>query len=84
MRFELTGFAPVERGGIRVSVNVVTTIDQRLGLAAVSETLTVSGFAPAVDTKSTSRGTNFDDTLLQTIPQARRSGRPSSRCPAPR
>lgn len=71
VRFELTGFAPVERGGIRVSVNVVTTIDQRLGLAAVSETLTVSGFAPAVDTKSTSRGTNFDDTLLQTIPQAR-------------
>lgn len=71
LRFELQGFAPVERTGIRVNVAVVTSVDQTLRLATVTETITVTGESPAIDTKSTSRGTNFDPSLLSGIPQAR-------------
>lgn len=71
VRFQLPGFAEVERTDIRVLVASVTSVNQRLQVAAVTENITVSGESPAVDTKSTARGTNFDLDLLQNIPQAR-------------
>lgn len=71
VRFELQGFAAVERSDIPVRVAVVTTVDQTLKVATVSESITVTGQSPAVDLKSTSRGTNFDSELLRNIPQAR-------------
>ncbi len=71
VRFELQGFAPVERSDIPVRVAVVTTVDQTLKVATVSESVTVMGQSPAIDVKSTSRGTNFDSELLRNIPQAR-------------
>jgi len=71
LRFELQGFAPVDRSDIPVRVAVVTTVDQAMKVASVSETITVTGQSPAVDTKSTSKGTNFDSELLENIPQAR-------------
>lgn len=71
VRLELQGFAPVERADIPVRVAVVTTVDQMLKVAAVAETVTVTGQSPAVDVKSTSKGTNFDTDLLANIPQAR-------------
>jgi hypothetical protein len=71
VRFELQGFAPIDRSDIPVRVAVVTTIDQTMKVATVSETITVSGESPAIDTKSTSKGTNFDSELLENIPQAR-------------
>lgn len=71
VRFELDGFRAVERAGIRVNVAVVTSVDQALTVASVTETVTVSGQSPAVDVKSTSRSTNFDADLLANIPQAR-------------
>jgi hypothetical protein len=69
--FSLPGFAATERSGIRVNVAVVTTVDQTLRLATVTETVTVTGESPIVDTKSASKGTNFDTELLTNIPQAR-------------
>lgn len=71
VEFALPGFGGVKRENIRVGVAVVTTVDQELSVAAVSETVTVSGESPAVDVKSSSKGTNFDTELLATIPQAR-------------
>lgn len=71
LRFELQGFAPVERSAIPVRVAVVTTVDQTMKVATVSETITVTGESPAVDVRSTSRGTTFDGELLANIPQAR-------------
>lgn len=71
VKFELSGFAPAERSGIIVGVAVVMTVDQALKLAAVAETVTVSGESPTIDVKSTSKGTNFDSSLLASIPQAR-------------
>ncbi len=71
LRFEIQGFAPVDRSDIPVRVAVVTTVDQTMKVATVAETITVTGESPAIDTKSTSKGTNFDNQLLENIPQAR-------------
>jgi hypothetical protein len=71
VRFELQGFATVERADIVVRVAGVSSVNQRMPVATVTESITVTGESPAVDTKSTSRGTNFDVELLQNIPQAR-------------
>jgi Carboxypeptidase regulatory-like domain len=71
LRFELQGFAPVDRSDIAVRVAVVTSVNQAMKVASLSETITVSGQSPAVDTRSTSKGTNFDSELLENIPQAR-------------
>jgi Carboxypeptidase regulatory-like domain len=71
LRFELQGFAPVDRSDVPARVAVVTTVDQTMTVATVTETITVSGESPAIDSKSTSKGTNFDSPLLENIPQAR-------------
>ncbi|MGE5245294.1 MAG: TonB-dependent receptor [Betaproteobacteria bacterium] len=71
LKFDLQGFASLERRDIRVNVAVVTTVDEVLQVAAVSETVQVTGESPSVDVKSTSKGTNFDSSLLVAIPQAR-------------
>jgi hypothetical protein len=71
LRFDLAGFASLARQDIRVNVAVVTTVDQIMKVAAVSETVQVVGQSPSVDVKSTSKGTNFDSSLLTAIPQAR-------------
>ncbi len=71
LKFDLTGFASLARRDIRVNVAVVTTVDQVMKVAAVSETVQVVGQTPSVDVKSTSKGTNFDSSLLTAIPQAR-------------
>jgi uncharacterized protein (DUF2141 family) len=71
VKFELQGFSTVDRSDIPVNIAVVTTVNQMLQVAQLSETITVTGESPAVDTKSTSKGTNFGRDLLESIPQAR-------------
>ncbi|OLC45895.1 MAG: hypothetical protein AUH43_15095 [Acidobacteria bacterium 13_1_40CM_65_14] len=71
VKFELQGFAPIERSDIPVRISVVTTVDQTMKVASVTESVIVTGESPAVDVKSTSKGTNFDSELLKNIPQAR-------------
>ena len=71
LKFELQGFAALERNDIPVRVAGVSTVNQQLNVATVTENVTVTGDSPAVDTKSTVKGTNFDTEMLENIPQAR-------------
>ena len=71
MVFELPGFGTVTRNGVVVNVARVTSVDQVVQLASVQETVTVTAESPVVDVKSNSLGTNFDNALLENIPQAR-------------
>jgi hypothetical protein len=71
LTFETQGFATVTRAGVVVNVARVTSVNQSLRLSAVAETITVTAESPAVDTKSVTKGTNFDNALLENIPQAR-------------
>ncbi|HXG89277.1 MAG TPA: carboxypeptidase regulatory-like domain-containing protein [Vicinamibacterales bacterium] len=69
--FELAGFQSVKREGIRVVINQTLTVDQKLELATLQETVTVTGESPVVDTSTTTLGTNFTKELLTDIPNAR-------------
>ena len=55
--FELSGFRPVQRQNVRLTVGFTARIDVALGLATVAETVTVSGAAPVVDVTATSGST---------------------------
>src|SRR5438477_11434201 len=47
--FSLTGFASVKREGIELTGSFTATVNADMRVGAVSETVTVSGEAPAVD-----------------------------------
>ena len=69
--FELSGFQTVKREGIRVVINQTLTVDQQLQVAALQESVTVTGESPIVDTSTTTMATNFTRELLTEIPNAR-------------
>jgi hypothetical protein len=71
LSFELQGFQAHKHEGIRVVINTTLTIDAKLQVASLQESVTVSGESPVVDTSTTSVGTNFTKELLTEIPNAR-------------
>jgi hypothetical protein len=68
---ELAGFAKVVREGIVVAVGRQADLPVQLRLASVSETITVTGESPLVDTKVTGTATNFTTDELTKIPTSR-------------
>ncbi len=71
LTFELPGFQTMKREGIRVVINQTLSVDQQMQVAALQETVTVTGESPIVDTSTTQIGTNFTKELLTEIPNAR-------------
>ena len=69
--FELTGFQTLVREGIRVTLGFTATVNGELGVASLSESVTVTGQSPVVDTSSTAMTTNFDAKQLASLPNAR-------------
>jgi hypothetical protein len=69
--YEISGFRPLKREGIRVTLNTTLTIDAQLQLATMTEEVTVLEDTPVVDIKSTNIGTTFTKELLTEIPNAR-------------
>ncbi len=64
MTFELQGFQAARRQAIRLTVGFTAKIDMVLGVAAVSESVTVSGEAPVVDVTATSGNTQLTREVL--------------------
>ncbi len=71
MRIEMAGFATLVRDGIRIETGFNAEINPKLKVSAIQETLTVSGEAPVVDTRSTSIMANYSKELLESLPSAR-------------
>ena len=71
LKFELSGFGGQSREGIRITANFVAKVDVQMNVQAVSETVNVTGEAPAVDSKSTLIATSLDKGLLDNIPTGR-------------
>jgi hypothetical protein len=71
--FTLQGFTTVVRENVRVEAGRTIDIDSTLGVGAVSETVTVSGESPVVDSLHAGTTTNFNLELLQNIPSTRTS-----------
>jgi hypothetical protein len=65
LAFDLQGFQSVRRQDIRLTVGFTARLDVVLGVAAVGETVTVSGAAPIVDVSATSGSTQLTNEILQ-------------------
>jgi carboxypeptidase family protein/TonB-dependent receptor-like protein len=68
---KLPGFADVVRQNVIVQTGGSTRIDLQMRPSGVSETVTVTGASPVVDTRKTTNEVTFDQTQLQEIPTAR-------------
>src|SRR5882762_4057995 len=52
VKFELQGFKSIARDDIRISAAFVATVNAKLEVGQMSETITVTGESPTIDTKS--------------------------------
>ncbi len=68
IRAELTGFQPVERTEVRVSLGGALEVDIQLGLASVQEVLIVTGQAPIVETSKTQVSTSIEEEAIASLP----------------
>ena len=69
--FSLTGFNALKRDGITLSGSGVATIDGELRVGALNETITVTGEAPVVDVRSSTRQQVLDAEVINALPTAR-------------
>src|SRR5215471_9095230 len=69
--FTLTGFSTVRRDEVLVSGSAVTSIDSTLRVGAVTETITVTGESPVVDTTNTRKQIVLDHDAVQNLPSSR-------------
>jgi len=65
---ELQGFQPVERQGVTLELGALVTLDFELQLAAVEETLVVTGEAPIVETSKTEVSSVINENAIDSLP----------------
>ncbi len=73
VKTELSGFAPANRENVRLDVNSTLTIDFRLSLAGLQETLTVTGQAPLIETTQSKVANTIETTEVQNLPMITRT-----------
>ncbi|MBI2185646.1 MAG: carboxypeptidase regulatory-like domain-containing protein [Acidobacteria bacterium] len=66
--FTLQGFNTFRRTGIELRAEFAATVDAELMLGTVEETITVTGEAPLVDTRSARAQTQYAAETLQALP----------------
>jgi Carboxypeptidase regulatory-like domain len=71
LMFELTGFGPITREGIHVSVGFTATVNVEMNPGALAENVTVSGASPVVDVQATAVSNHFDSQKLAELPGSR-------------
>jgi len=71
VKVELSGFKTVNQTGVVVGLDRTVSLAFKLEVAAVSETVTVTGESPAIDTTSTTTGVNATAELFDRIPVQR-------------
>jgi len=69
--FTLQGFTTFRREGIALTATFIATINADLRVAAVAETITVSGESPTVDVQSASTVRTIDNEVFAGIPSSR-------------
>lgn len=70
LTFELPGFQTVVRENIVLALGQTLNVDAALQVAALEETITVTGQSPIVDTSSTAVGSVFNAEALAAVPSA--------------
>ena len=69
--YELSGFQTVIQEDVRLSVGLVGRVDAVLKVGGLSESITVSGHSPVVDTVNTTSSTTFQREILESTPKGR-------------
>jgi hypothetical protein len=69
--FSLPGFNTVRRDGITLSGSATVAVDAEMRVGAVEETVTVTGEAPIIDTRSTTRQQVLSADLIDALPTTR-------------
>jgi hypothetical protein len=65
---ELTGFQTVVRGGITLTIGMKASVNFDMKVAAVAETITVTGESPIVETASSEVGLTFTTKTIEDLP----------------
>ena len=68
LTYELAGFSKVIRQGVHVDVSFTATISVQMGVAALEESVTVSGASPVVDLQSNKVSTVYNAEKLAALP----------------
>jgi hypothetical protein len=69
--FDIQGFGKVVRDDVRVGVGFTATADASMGVQSMQESLTVTGESTTIDTTQSRVQTNYDQTQLDSLPNAR-------------
>jgi hypothetical protein len=70
VKFDLQGFQPFVRQNIQVTQGSTLTIDAILQVASLTESITVTGDSPVVDTTTTKVGATFSGEALVGVPSS--------------
>jgi len=73
VKTELAGFAPQARQNVNLQLNATLTIDFKLALAGLNETLTVTGEAPMIEVTQSKVANTIQTTELQNLPMLTRT-----------
>jgi hypothetical protein len=71
VKLELSGFQTVTRENISVLVGQTTPVDFSMKVAALAESITVTGASPTVDTTTANVNVNLSEQLIQATPGGR-------------
>lgn len=71
LKFELQGFKVVERAEVQINAAFVATINVKLEVGTLAETITVTGESPTIDTRSNLQQTVMDQQVLEGVPSGR-------------
>lgn len=68
---ELPGFKTMKFENVNVRVGVTTTINATMEVAALAETVTITDESPTIDVEQATVGVNFNQKLLDNLPNSR-------------
>jgi hypothetical protein len=71
LKFELQGFRSVDHPDVRISAAFVATINGKMEVGSLTETITVTGESPTVDVRSNVQQTVMNQEILEGIPTGR-------------
>jgi hypothetical protein len=71
VKFELQGFRTVERPDVRISAAFIATINAKMEVGSLAETITVTGESPTVDVRSNVQQTVMNQEILEGVPTGR-------------
>src|SRR3954464_9160384 len=71
VKFELQGFRSIDRADVAISAAFVATVNAKLEIGSVTETITVTGESPTVDTRSNLQQTVMNQEILEGVPSGR-------------